>query len=90
MKLTPEIQEFLEKEGFTQLREVEGRGICGIMRFMFTIGLVYGLDTTGYRGRWCYDNVIEPTAALSIWDGKDDPIGNWIKYKGQDGERHRT
>lgn len=90
MKLTSEIQEFLEKEGFTQLREVEGRGICGIMRFMFTVGLVYGLDTTGYKGRWCYDNAIEPIAALSIWDGKDDPIGNWIKYKGEDGERRRV
>lgn len=89
MKLTEEIKSVLEAEGYSRLRKVEGRGICGIMRFAFTWGLIYGIDETGYRGRWCYDNAIEPVVYLETWDGKEDPLGNWIKYKGEGGERSR-
>jgi len=88
-KLTPKLKEFLEEEGYVQLKEIEGRGICGVRKFIFTYGLIYGLDESGFKGRWCYDNYVEPVVALHNWDGIGDPKGNWIKYKGEDGERSR-
>jgi len=58
--------EYLKSEGYRELREIEGKGICGLMKFVFTTGLVIGMNS---------------------WDGKGDPSGNWIKYKGTGGER---
>jgi len=84
MKLTEEFKERLESEGYMHLREVEGRGICGLMKFIFTVGLVYGIDQIGYKGRWCYPNekAADAVYAFGIWDGKSDPMGCWIKHKG--------
>lgn len=81
------MKEKLEKEGYILVREIEGRGWCGIMPFLFTFGLCYGLDDTGYRGRWCYTTGVEAAVRLAEWDGVGDPSGNWIKYKGEGGER---
>ena len=89
MKLTEQLKAFLEEEGYTRLKEIEGRGVCGVKQFMFTWAIVYGLDEMGLRGRWCYNNAIEPVVYLETWDGKEDPPGNWIKYKGEGGERSR-
>jgi hypothetical protein len=54
---------------------------------MFTVGLIYGLDKYGYKGRWCYGENLEAKVALNEWDGTGDPPGLWIKYKGIGGER---
>jgi len=89
-KLTPALKEQLEEEGYVDIREVPGRGICGIRKFLFTWGLIYGLDETGFKGRWCYNNYVEPVIYLREWDGEGDPKGNWIKYKGEGGERSRV
>lgn len=85
--MTEELKLLLEREGYFDLKEVPGRGICGLRKFMFTWGLLWGLDESGYRGRWCYDNLAEPITALRIWDGIGDPKYKWIKYKGEGGER---
>ena len=84
-KLTPELKEFLEKEGYKNLKEIEGRGICGLKGFMFTVAIVHGLDSSGYLGRWCYPHAksVDCVAAFMGWDGKGDPEGDWIKYKGR-------
>jgi hypothetical protein len=82
------LREELEKIGYFGLRVVEGRGICGIEPFIFTYGLCYGLDYWGRQGRWCYEKKYAQDAviALAVWDGKEDPAGRWIKYKGDRGE----
>lgn len=82
------LKEELESYGYFQLKVVEGRGICGLQVFMFTVGLCYGLDETAFKGRWCYpkDLSIDAVLALAVWDGKEDPAGRWLKYKGRDGE----
>lgn len=80
---------YLEKEGYVELREIEGVGICGLYRFVFTTGLVIGIDTVGYKGRYCYPTIVDARDALVHWDGKGDPTGPWIKYKGEGGERSR-
>jgi len=79
----------LESEGYTDVRYIEGRGYSGLMRFAFTVGLVFGCNHIGYTGRYCYHNRKEALTALESWDGKEDPSGEWIKYKGEGGERSR-
>jgi len=85
--LTDELKEYLINEGYVDLREVPGRGICGVKRFLFTYGLIYGMDSMGYKGRWCYDSGVKAVLALQLWNGEGDPAFDWIKYKGEDGER---
>lgn len=82
-----EIINLLEREGYTSLKEVKGRGMCGIFRYLYTTGLVYGLDEEGYKGRYCYSESSEAKEALESWSGEGDPTDeNWIKHKGQVGE----
>ena len=80
----------LLKEGYIDIMLIPNKGICGIMRFLFTYGLVIGLDTTGYKGRYCYKDLVTATMALHMWDGKNDPPLQWIKYKGEGGERSNS
>jgi hypothetical protein len=82
-----ELIEYLKSEGYYQLREIPGRGVCGLHRFIFTVGLMVGLDRTGYKGRYCYESNAQAKEALETWDGIGDPSGTWIKYKGIGGER---
>ena len=78
---------YLESEGYFSTKEIPGRGYVGLCRFAFTIGLVYGLDVTGYEGRYCYSNLIDATIALATWTGEGDPQDDsWIKHKGYAGE----
>lgn len=76
----------LEDAGYKHLREIDDK-IYGTNRFLFTHGLMVGLDGWGYEGRYCYSSEVEALHALDKWDGKGDPSGNWIKYKGKNGER---
>lgn len=78
-----EIIQMLESEGYNNIRFIEGKGLCGVRDFVFTVGLCYGLCDYGYIGRYCYPKFLrgEAVNALIIWDGKSDPIGNWIKHK---------
>lgn len=79
----------LQQEGYTELREIEGQGLCGLYRFLFTTGLVTGIEAHRYRGRYCYKEHADARNAIVHWDGKNDPSGPWIKYKGKGGERSR-
>jgi hypothetical protein len=78
----------LETDGYSHLTVIEGRGICGLLEFVYTVGLCFGLDYMGYSGRYCYPKsvVADAVLALNIWDGNNDPLGRWVKYKGRDGE----
>lgn len=76
------MKEFLESQGYYDIREIRGRGLCGLYRFIFTVGLCYGLDEYSYKGRYCFDSASEAKKAIDTWDGKEDPDGDWIKHKG--------
>ena len=77
------LEQFLTEQGYTDLRMIEGRGLCGIRRFIFTTGLVYGLNMAGYEGRYCYPDKLSAKNALEQWDGVDHPDDDdWIKNKG--------
>lgn len=81
------ILKYLASCGFSHLGELEGRGLCGIHPQIFTHAIAYGIDEEGnIEGRYCFTERIDAVIALSLWDGKGDPSGDWIKHKGQSGE----
>jgi hypothetical protein len=82
--------EELQKEGYYSIREIPGQGLCGLMKFAFTTGLVIGMESWGYKGRYCYSSAADAQKELDEWDGIGDPEGPWIKYKGMEGERENT
>lgn len=79
--------EFFKKNGYSDVRMIQGKGWCGLRRFIFTTGLVVGIDEVGYVGRYCYKHHAGAKEALKSWSGKGDPDGQWIKYKGIPAER---
>lgn len=90
MALTEQYKHYLEMHGYLHVQEIPGRGICALCKYMYTVGIVWGLDDTGYKGRWCYSGLVQAAVALASWDGQGDPPLEWIKYKGEDGERTRA
>lgn len=82
--------EYLKTEGYYQFKKLPNKGICGLQNFVFTTGIVIGLTPIGYYGRYCYSSQSEASHELINWDGQDDPKGNWLKYKGEGGERENV
>jgi hypothetical protein len=80
--INPKLEELLKKEGYFDLREIPGRGVCGLTQFAFTVGIVYGLHAVGYEGRYCYPRMKDAVVAFHSWNGEGDPSGPWIKHKG--------
>lgn len=79
--------DILRKEGYTALMNIPSQGICGIYKFMFTYGLVVGLQRDTYDRRYCYKTYEEALIALCIWSGEEEhPQGDWIKCKGSCGD----
>lgn len=77
-----DITQFLQEEGYFDLRYIEGVGMCGLMRMAFTTGLMVNIDSSGYAYRYCYQQLADAREALKNWDGKDHPPGDWLKRKG--------
>lgn len=73
---------FLETEGYYEIRNIEGQGLCGLRKFAFTTGLIIGIEQLTYTGRYCFPSEQDALNALNDWNGTGDPSGNWIKYKG--------
>lgn len=78
----------LTKEGYKEIREVPGIGLCGLKSFIFTVGLCCGLDEFGYKYRYCYsvNDSIHAVIDIKTWKGNGDPSGPWIKRKGEGGD----
>lgn len=73
--------------GYVLPREFESVGVCGVRGMLFTGAVVVGIGPERYAGRYCYGTMGAAIAALAAWDGQGDPPGEWIKYKGDAGER---
>lgn len=56
-------------EGYTDLTWRKPAGVCGILRFIYTVGVCYGLDETGRRGRFCFDTMQNAQLFLKDWNG---------------------
>lgn len=83
--MTAEFEKLLTsgEYGYTDVREVPNKGVCGIRKMLFTYGLFYGMDeyTYTYKGRYCYESYEEAQIALKYWDGQGDPLGNILAHK---------
>lgn len=77
-------------EDYTHLRWLKNdKGedvLCGLGRFIYTVGLVIGLDETGYFGRYCFEHhrdALEELLKLEkLPSNLKEMGGNWIKFKG--------
>lgn len=70
--------------GYYPVRLMPTGEVCGIQRQMYTVGLFVGIDTYGYRTRFCFPEFDSALRALMEWDGVgDNPPGPWIKEKGE-------
>lgn len=83
MKLTPELEKYLNEQGYFNLKVVDGK-ICGLMKFMYTIGLVVNIKEWDYEYRYCYPyaNTAECLLDFGVYKYGVDPIGGWVKQKG--------
>jgi hypothetical protein len=79
----PLVQALFRIEGMKYLRKLPTGEWVGLRDFMFTTGLLVGVDMTGYRTRYCYAKEDDALQALLLWDGTGDPEGPWIKEKGR-------
>lgn len=73
----------LVHEDYFGFKYIEGKGLCGLRRFLYTTGLCIGLTRWSFEGRYCFENLADAREALDKWDGEGDPSGDWIKYKGR-------
>lgn len=70
IQLTLKLEMFLKANGYTHLKETP-HGIIGILPFMFTHGLVVGMDEIGYECRYCYHTLLECLGAYKDWEAKN-------------------
>lgn len=81
--IDPSLALALHAEGYTSLRLHRGR-VCGLHRFLYTVGIVVDLDLETYHHRYCYADFAEARDALGEWPEADEhPPGPWIKRKGR-------
>ena len=59
-----ELIEYLKTEGYFEFRKVANFGLCGLQKFVFTTGIVVGLNKIGYYGRYCYSDYNEASDEL--------------------------
>lgn len=67
------INELQENHGYQQVREIDGK-LYGLMRFIYTVGVVTGLDDFGYEGRICFDTFQNAELFFRDWDGITPPV----------------
>ena len=71
-----------QRLGYFHVRRLPSGEIVGLAPFVSTIGLVRGLNPSGYTSRFCYPSIEDAIAAISSWTGDGDPPGPWLKEKG--------
>jgi hypothetical protein len=79
--LDPEQAQFYQEMGYTGLVKINGE-IIAVYQYIFTWGIVCGLDDVGYKYRYCYESFGEAAQALALWitEGGERPHG-YIKRK---------
>lgn len=53
---TENITDFFKQQGYERIAYVDGWGWCALNTFMFTWGVLYGMDNGGVKGRYCFYN----------------------------------
>jgi hypothetical protein len=71
-----------EESGSYSFRDIKGV-LCGLSNFMYTCGILIGVNGYSYERRYCFETAQEAVDALSDYeDTSIHPTGNWIKCKG--------
>lgn len=78
------------REEYPILVTIGEHGECGLIRFLYTTGIVSGLNEWGYEDRWCYRTYEDAYRALMEWkDSPEDPEPDgWHRHPGSG--RRRT
>jgi hypothetical protein len=63
----------LTREGYSDLKLCGDAGVCGVLRFMYTCGVCYGMDKDGRKGRFCFDTMQNAQLFIKDWDGTTAP-----------------
>lgn len=81
-ELEPEAEKFYTDMGYQCVCKINGK-VVGLQMFIYTVGIVVGMDETGYEYRFCYHTGAEAFVALLNWvlKGGEEPDG-YIKRKG--------
>ena len=75
-KLDEKHVKFYTDMGYGMPVKLDGE-IVVLGKFLFTTGIMVGMDKTGYKHRFCYHTEDQATLALLAWIGSDDeePMG---------------
>lgn len=81
-KLDDEHVKFYTDMGYGMPVKLDGE-IVALGKYLYTTGIMVGMDETGYKHRFCYATEGEAMIALLEWIGSDneEPLG-YIKKKG--------
>ena len=77
-----EVQQFWNEScGYGHIWKINGE-LVALGAMIYSVGIIVGLDTTGYRCRYCYETFDRALQALADWtqEGGDEPK-NYIKRK---------
>lgn len=74
-------KQFLLDQGYVYPVQLKDGSWACINGFMFTVGILHGLDKSGYHDRWCYHSMSEAVLALATWTetGAREPEG-WHRH----------
>jgi hypothetical protein len=72
-------EEDANREGYYNLKTFADGEQAVLFKFLFTIGIIYGLTPESYENRWCYANEAAAKKALDEWDGTGEPVG-WHRH----------
>lgn len=79
---TRELIQYLETEGYFNLRVLPDGDVIGCVNMIFTVGVVLGLDRHGYDTRICYPNRTLAIAACNRLQHIDDaPLPGYTAIK---------
>lgn len=86
--LTPK---WMKENGYLLATEVRDGPYAGsymaITKMLFNYRLVVGMDEVGWDCVYDYESLQDAAADIVVWDGRGDPPGPWVKYRGPGGER---
>ena len=69
-----EIMTIAQREGYIGVCWIRDRGVCGILRQAYSVGVFYGLCESGYDGRFCFNTELNALLFLKDWDGVTLPV----------------
>lgn len=80
-KLDAEHVKYYTDMGYGMPIRLDGE-LVALGPFLYTVGIMVGMDETGYKHRFCYPNEDAAMLAFLAWIGSDDeePLG-YIKRK---------